>query len=61
MSERPFDLKLASGKVVTWPGVDAEAAARRYVDVHRGEAVVATRPGDRHGIFVWGGARIIEG
>jgi hypothetical protein len=54
-----FELKLASGKTVEWDGADEEDAARRYVDCHREAAVVATRPADRHGMFVLGrGARI---
>lgn len=38
-----FDLKLANGKTVTWSGEDGENAARRYVDCHRDDAVVAWR------------------
>lgn len=54
-----FELKLQTGKVVEWDGKDGEDAARRYVDCHREAAVVASRPADRHGIFVLGrGARI---
>jgi hypothetical protein len=54
-------LKLTDGRVVEWDGTDGENAARRYVDAHRDDAVVATRTADRHGIFVLGrGARIIE-
>lgn len=43
MSERTYQLKLATGKVVTWVGRDGENAARRYVDAHRDAVVVATR------------------
>lgn len=51
-----YDLKLANGKVVEWEGTDAEDAARRYVDGHRDDAVVATRVArsERYGIFQWG-------
>jgi hypothetical protein len=38
-----FDLKLATGKVVTWDGTDELDAARRYVDTFRDATVVATR------------------
>lgn len=38
-----FELKLANGKVVVWEGRDGEDAARRYVDCHRDQSVVATR------------------
>lgn len=41
--EQKFELKLASGKVVTWMGGSGEDAARRYVDSHRSEVVVAWR------------------
>lgn len=43
MSDRPFDLKLASGKTVSWNGKDGEDASRRYVDCHRDAVVVAWR------------------
>lgn len=43
------DLKLASGKVVEWDGTDEINAAERYVDCHRDESVVATRPHTGHG------------
>lgn len=49
-----YELKLADGTVVEWDGDDGEHAARRYVDVHRDAVVVASRPADRHGIFVLG-------
>lgn len=60
MTERTYDLKLQGGRVVQWTGSTAEDAARRYVDAHREAAVVATRPADRHGLFVLGGG-VIEG
>lgn len=54
------ELKLADGRVVEWSGTDELNAAERYVDCHREAVVVATRPGDRHGIFALGrGSRII--
>jgi hypothetical protein len=51
-----WELKLADGKRVEWEGDDGEDAARRYVDVHRDAAVVATRRADEHvhGVFVLG-------
>ncbi|HAM56195.1 MAG TPA: hypothetical protein DCQ64_12645 [Candidatus Rokubacteria bacterium] len=63
--EVPWELKLASGKIIEWDGVTGEGAALSYVDciasVHgRVETVVATRPSRRHPIRVWGGERIIE-
>lgn len=43
MPEQLFELKLASGKVVTWHGTDGINASRRYVDCNRDETVVAWR------------------
>jgi len=54
-----YELKLATGKVVRWPGADETDAAVRYVDAHRDAVVVATRPADQHGLYVLGGATII--
>lgn len=54
MPDRRWELKLADGRVVEWDGVDGETAARRYVDTHRTATVVASRPADRHGLFVLG-------
>ena len=51
--ERRYDLRLADGRVVTWPGTSPEDAARRYVNVDRSAEVVATRPcrADQLGIY----------
>lgn len=57
--EREYELLLAGGRIVTWTGATAEEAARRYVDAHRDAAVVATRPGPRHGLHI--GTRPIMG
>lgn len=43
MKEETFELKLSSGKTVTWTGEDGEHAARRYVALHPSETVVAWR------------------
>jgi hypothetical protein len=51
MSERHFELLLASGAVATWDGTSGENAAVRYVDCHRDETVVAWRE-PRYGLFV---------
>ena len=53
-----FELKLASGKVVTWEGESGEDAAFRYADCHRDVTVVAWRH-VRHGLFI-GPREIIE-
>ena len=53
-----FELKLASGKVVTWEGSSGEDAALRYVDMYQGATVVAWRH-VRHGLFI-GSREIIE-
>jgi hypothetical protein len=47
-----WELKLADGRVVEWPGEDGEDAARRYVDGHRDAVVVAVRPSRRPRIRV---------
>ncbi len=47
MPEQPFELKLDTGKVVTWPGADGEDAARRYVDCHR------TPTGGTYTVVAW--------
>jgi hypothetical protein len=54
-------VKLPNGrtKIVTWTGRGGEDAARRYVDCHREHTVIATRLGERHGLFVLGGGTII--
>lgn len=56
-----YELKLNTGKVVEWDGTDELNAAERYVDCHRDAAVIATRPADRHGIFVLGRGSRIDG
>lgn len=43
LNEQPFQLKLATGKVVTWNGTSGPDAAVRYVDCFRGAEVVAWR------------------
>jgi hypothetical protein len=48
---RDYQLKLATGQVVTWQGSSEIDAAKRYVDCHRDAVVVATRP-VRHGLFI---------
>jgi len=53
-----FDLKLVSGKVVTWSGATGEEAARRYVDANPTETVLAFRRADRRGLLI--GLRPIE-
>ena len=55
-----YELKLQSGKVVVWEGVNGQDAAARYVDMHPAEVVVAWRHYPRHGIFIWGRKRIVE-
>jgi hypothetical protein len=55
-----YELKLDGGKSVVWEGKDPEDAALRYVDTFRAAVVVACRHYPRHGVFVWGGAEIIE-
>jgi hypothetical protein len=54
------DLKLKGGGTVTWEGADELAAARAYVDCHRGAVVLATRLAHETGVFVGGAARIVE-
>ena len=54
-----YELKLKSSKVVVWEGKTPEDAARRYVDCHRDQVVVATRPYPRHGLFLLGTGRIV--
>lgn len=58
-----WELKLQGGKVVEWDGTDGEDAARRFCDSERvagrSATVVASRPADRHGLFVLGRGKII--
>lgn len=58
MSDKKFELKLASGKVVEWQGKDGADAAQRYADAHRGVTVTAWRD-VRQGVFP-GMLRIVE-
>jgi hypothetical protein len=59
--EGNYDLKLAGGGQVTWPGQDGRDAATRYVDCHRDAKIVAWREARRHGIFPGVRARQIIG
>lgn len=43
MIERVYELKLESGKVVTWTGKDGPDAASKYVASHPGVRVIAYR------------------
>lgn len=54
-----YELKLANGKSVIWEGEDAINAAKRYVDCHREDIVIAWREYPRYGIFL-GTQNIIE-
>ena len=56
--EREYELKLASGRVVTWTGVSPEVVIARYQDVYPDQQVVAWRF-VHHGLFV-GLNRILE-
>jgi hypothetical protein len=58
--EQMYQLKLAIGKPVEWPGKDGEDAARRYVDTFREAIVVATRlaSSESYGVWVLGNAVI---
>ena len=53
-----YELKLATGKVVTWEGESGEDAALRYVDMHQDATVIAWRH-VRHGLFI-GAREIVE-
>lgn len=50
--EKPYELKLASGKVVKWTGTDGVNAAERYVDCVRDAEVVAWREAETTNIIV---------
>ena len=52
MIEHEYELRLRSGRVVTWSGVSPEDAAKRYASEHRTAVVIATRPADRHGLHI---------
>lgn len=56
-----FELLLQGGKVVSWEGATGEDAARRYVDCHREDKVIAWREARRHGVFPGVRARQIIG
>jgi hypothetical protein len=56
-----YELKLASGKVVTWSGTDGEDASRRYVDAHREAAVVAWRNARGASLSVLTRGAVIDG
>ena len=49
--EKNYELKLAGGERVIWPGSTPQDAARRYLDTHRGETVIAWRETERFGVF----------
>ncbi len=53
-----YELKLASGKVVTWEGKNGLNACERYADAHPGETVIAWRD-IPVGLFIMGDARNI--
>ena len=46
-----YELKLTSGKVITWEGEDGEDAVKRYIDCERG-TVIAWRS-VAHGLFFY--------
>ncbi len=56
---KEYELKLATGRVIIWEGRDGIDAAKRYIDCHREEAVIAWRDYPRYGIFL-GVRNIIE-
>ena len=60
MSETLYELKLLTGTTVDWTGTSGEDAARRFVDCVAGTTVIAWREAERYGVFVWGGAPILE-
>ena len=55
-----YELKLETGKRVTMTGKNPTEAATRYVDLHREARVVAWRDAERHGLWPYGGERIIQ-
>lgn len=38
-----YELKLAGGAVVRWPGISGESAAERYADAHPSATILAWR------------------
>jgi len=55
---REYELKLSSGKVITWSGTSEINAAERYVDCYSDAVVVATRP-ITHGLYLYNPGHII--
>jgi hypothetical protein len=49
--DKPFEILLADGQVVTWNGRDGPDACRRYVNAHRGTIAIAWRE-PRHGLSI---------
>lgn len=63
-ADRPYELRLDTGTVVTWYGRTGEDAARRYIDAHRTPtggtyAVTAWREAERYGVFAVHPSQII--
>ncbi len=58
--DQQYELKLASGKTVVWEGKDGINAAKRYVDCHREDTVIAWRDYPRYGVFLADTSRIVE-
>jgi len=57
-----YELKLRNGARAVWEGKTAEIAARRFVDCHPNQTVMATRRSQREGVFMLGRhAEIKEG
>lgn len=50
-TDKKWELRLATGKRVTWAGESGIEAARRYVDAHPGATIVAFRAAPQHGVF----------
>jgi len=59
---KEYELKLKSGKVVIWNGINGFEAARNYTESHimNGDYVVAWRDYPRKGIFLANVLKIIE-
>ena len=56
-----FELMLAGGAVVRWPGDSGEDAAIRYVDAHRDAAVTAWRNAPGPAVSVLTRGCVIDG